>query len=113
MRIRWRGKTYIFGPKAKAEYRARAAAQADAFFKLAKLKPDANVPFDLQAELQEFNKLLSGPESPLSREGVSARERIIIVTSFIAEQLKWCLVFKLGRIPSNAEMDEVFEGYGR
>lgn len=112
MRIRWRGRTYILGRKAKAKYRAGILKQAQDIARIARLKPDATAPIDLQKELAEFWKAFSGPDSPFSRPGSSARDRIISVTSFLDEQLKWLIVTKLGRIPSNTEMGDIFEGYG-
>jgi hypothetical protein len=48
MKIRWRGKRYIFGRKAKARYEAEVKTQLAAVTRLTTKKPDPKSPIDLR-----------------------------------------------------------------
>jgi hypothetical protein len=114
MKIRWGKKTYIFGAKAKAEYRAHVHRQAREFVRIAKAAKDASDnPIDLGKEFLRFFAVFNVESSPLVAK-MSARERIITVTSLLDEELRWCITLKMsasrGSFPSRSVMDSIFEG---
>jgi DNA-binding MltR family transcriptional regulator len=117
MRFKWKGTIYHFGRKAKAAYMERMAERSRNISKVVS-KPIANdSPIDLKKEFEDL-LAVSQPEatdSPFA-DGLHARDRIIRVTSYLAELLRYCITLKMafsrGELPSRTAMDSIFEGTG-
>ena len=115
MRIKFRKKIYIFGLKAKIAHRKAIRQRARDFAKMAKAfrASQTDSPIDIEAEFQDLIQAFVGENSPLVIK-MTARERIITVTSFIDELLKLVITLKMaasrGSFPSKTMMNSVFEG---
>ena len=116
MRIKIGKKVYLFGAKAKAKHRADRLRWAREIARLAKeaKKPSEN-PIDVSVEFSRFLEGLKTGASPFTTK-MSARERIITVTSYLDEELRFCITLKMsssrGSLPSKSTLTSIFEGTG-
>jgi len=114
MKIPWGKKVLIFGAKDKAAHRAELRTRAREIARLAKaVKAPSTAPIDYANEFSDFLTVFSHKESPFTSD-ISARDRIISLTSLLDEELRWCITLKMsasrGSIPSRTAIDAVFEG---
>jgi len=114
MHIRLRGKTYIVGRKAKAAYRAKMLGGLRNLARAASKKERVTNPIDLNKEFEQLFAIMGAEDSPFGQTDMSPRDRIIAVTSFMAELMRWCITIKMaysrGGWPSQTGLDGIFEG---
>lgn len=114
MKIRWRGRIFLFGTKEKERHRQAIHKQVQQFSRIAKsLGTPPDNPIDFAAEFSQFMGVFSAEGSPL-RGSFSTRDRIIAVTSLLDEQLRYCISIKMsasrGAFPTKSVIDSVFKG---
>jgi hypothetical protein len=114
MKIRWKGRVFLFGAKEKIAYRKAVHKQVQQFSRIAKsMNATPDKPIDFATEFSQFMGVFSAEGSPL-RENLSARDRIIAVTSLLDEQLRYCISIKMsasrGALPTKSTVDSVFKG---
>ncbi len=71
---------------------------------------------DLDRDISMLDNFMSGDKTPFHDVDLSPSERVLTITSYLSEQLRLCIAFKLksgrSRFPSSKEMNEVFAGFG-